>query len=86
MIYVHQRALNNCLELFLTGWLLGYSDLVDYLGLEHATRVSMVLIQELNLSEDYRDKLKVYLSNSFNFSINEFRDVENSFLLKFLHK
>jgi hypothetical protein len=55
--------------MFLTGWRLQYSDLVDYLGLEGELSVQMVLVGDFNISEDDRAKLNEYLRKHFHLEL-----------------
>jgi hypothetical protein len=68
-VYVHQQVTYNDLAMFLTSWLLQYSDLVDYLGLEGELSVPMVLVGDFNISEYNRAKLKEYLCKHFHLEL-----------------
>lgn len=64
-IYVDQR-LGDVLDY----WLLQYSDFTNYLGLEGAVRVPMVLVGYTRLSEYGWDKLKENLLGIFFLELN----------------
>jgi hypothetical protein len=68
-VYVHQRVTYNDLAMFLTSWLLQYSDFVDYLGLEGELSVPMALVGDFNISEDDQAKLKEYLRKHFHLEL-----------------
>jgi hypothetical protein len=66
--YVHQQVTYD-LAVFLTSWLLQYSNLVDYLGLEGKLSMPMVLVGDFNISKDDRAKLKEYLRKHFHLEL-----------------
>jgi hypothetical protein len=68
-VYVHQRVTYNDLAMFLTSWLLQYSDRVDYLGLEGELSLPMVLVGDFNISENDGVKLKEYLRKHFHLEL-----------------
>lgn len=64
--YGHQRLIYNALAIVLTSWLVTILlDLFDYVGLEGAMNVPIVLVGYFNLSDDYQNKLNGYLHKHF---------------------
>lgn len=65
------ESLNN-LVMFLTCGPLQWSDLVDYMELEGEPRVSKELIDNFNLSEDHRGKMKEYPREHFHLELKNY--------------